>query len=122
MTITADSILSWPVALWFCVGVVIVVTAWRLSMHVRVMWQRVFFRVGVIALCFAPLPDPQMFTEAAMAGYVAVIPFWYALFWSIAHGAVLGVAVTLILWVVITYLLWVAGMSIHHLFRKSHAA
>ena len=56
-----------------------------------------------------------------MGGGVAVVPLWHALFWSIGHGAFLGLAVASIVWLIPTYVLWVAGMSIHHLFRNGRA-
>ncbi len=121
MTITADNFFSWPVALWFGAGVLVVVTVWLATVRTPVVWQRVFFRTATIALCFVPLPALEMFTEAAMAGHVAVVPLWYVLFWSIAHRAFLGLAVAFVVWLVAAYLLWVAGMSIHHLFRRNNA-
>ena len=109
-------------ALWFSAGALVVALVWLATARVQVFWQRVFFRAAAIALCFAPLPALEMFTEAAMAGYVAIVPLWYVLFWTIAHGAFLGLAIALIVWLVAAYLLWVVGMSIHRLLRRSDAA
>ena len=123
MTITADNFFSWPVAAWFAVGMMLAVTAWRLMVRMDVMWQRVFFRAGVIALCFVPLPHLLMFAEeGAKAGILVITPLWYALFRSIAEGALLGVGFVLILWLIITYFVWVLGMCLHRLFRRGHAA
>ena len=122
MTITADNFFSCPVALWLGAGAIIVILVCLATVRVHVMWQRVFFRTAVIALCFVPLPALEMFTEVAVAGSVAIVPLWYVLFWSIAHGAFLGLAVALIVWLVAAYLLWVVGMSIHRFLRRSHAA
>ena len=119
MTISADNFLSWPVVLWFCLGAIIVAAVWLATKGVQVMWRRVFFRAAVVALCFAPLPSLEMFGEGAMGGYIAVVPLWCVLFWSITDGVIGGVAFAIILWLFATYLFWVVGMSIHHLFRRN---
>ena len=122
MTIGAHNFFSWQVAAWFAGGSVIVAVCWVFAARMQVMWQRVFLRAGIIALCFAPLPAVEMFTEAARAGHFMIVPLWYALFWSITSGALLGGIIDLILWLVIAYFLLVIGMCIHHLFWRSHAA
>lgn len=122
MTITADNVFSWPVTLWFGASVIIIAVMWLASVRVQVIWQRVFLRAAVIALCFTPLPALEMFTEAAMGGFIAVVPLWYALFWSITHASVLGVVLAFSVWLVVAYVVWVAGMSIHRLFGGANAA
>ena len=111
MVITADNFLSWQVAVWFAAASLVVALAWLVTRRVQPMWLRVFFRAAVVALCFAPLPHLVMFMEeGAKAGVLVVTPLWYALFRSVAEGALLGVGVVVILWLVFTYFLWVAGM------------
>jgi len=66
MTITAADVFSWPVALWFLVGVALSAITRRLTRQVKVMWQRALFRAAVIALCFTSIPSPWMF---AMMGF-----------------------------------------------------
>ena len=122
MNITAENFFSWPVALWLGISALVIATVWLTTSRVRVMWQRVFCRAGVIALCLTPLPALEMFTEAAMGGLVAVVPLWYALLWSIMHASVLGVVFVFVVWLVVAYVVWVAGMSIHRLFGRANAA
>ncbi len=122
VTITAENLFSWPVAVWLGVSALIITAVWLTTRHVRVMWQRSFCRAAVIALCLTPLPALEMFTEAAMGGLVAVVPLWYALFWSITHLSVLGVILVFVAWLVVTYVVWVAGMSTYPLLRKAKAA
>ena len=117
MTITVDTFFSWPVAGWFAAGALTVAFVWLATARVQIIWQRVFLRAAVIALCFAPLPALQMFAEGALPGSVAITPLWYALFWSLWHGAIVAAIVTLFIWVVMAYLLWVAGMSISYFVR-----
>jgi hypothetical protein len=118
MTVTVNNFLSWPVAVWLSASIVVVVATWRFTTRIKKMWQRTFFRAGIIALCFTPIPTPEMFGEVALVGHLKIIPLWSALSWSITHGSLLGIAATFISWLVVTYLLWVGGMSIHHLFRN----
>ena len=122
MTITAENLFSWPVAAWLGISAVAIAAAWLTTARVRVMWQRVFCRAGVIALCLTPLPALEMFTEAAMGGFVAVVPLWYALFWSITHASVPGVIFAFIVWLVVAYVVWVAGMWTHRLPGRTNAA
>src|SRR5205809_5639408 len=122
MTITAESLFSWPVAVWLVGSALVIAAVWLTTARVRVRWQRVFCLAGVIALCLTPLPALEMFTEAAMGGFVAVVPLWYALFWSIAHASVLGLVFAFIVWLVVAYVIWVAGMSIHRLLGRANAA
>ena len=123
MAITADNFFSWQVAAWLAAASVVVALAWLVTRRIQAMWLRVFFRAAVVALCFVPLPHLLMFMEeGAKAGVLVVTPLWYALYRSVADGALLGTGVVVILWLVVTYFLWVAGMSIHRLFRRSHAA
>jgi hypothetical protein len=121
MTITSANLFSWPVAVWLGVSALVIAAVWLTTARVRAMWQRVFCRAGVIALCLTPLPALEMFTEAAVGGFVAVVPLWYALFWSITHASVLGVVFAFIVWLGVAYVVWVAGMSIHRLLGRANA-
>lgn len=113
MTISAENLFTWPVGLWLVIGGSIVTLIWLATMRVHIIWQRVFFRTAIIALCFTPLPTLEMFTEAAMAGTIVIVPLWYVLFWSIIHGNTFVFGVSFVIWLVVSYFLWVAGMSIH---------
>jgi hypothetical protein len=121
MTITADNLYSWPVAVWLGGSGLIITAVWLTTARGHVVWQRVFYRAGAIALCLTPLPALEMFTEAAIGGFVAVVPLWYALLWSVTHTSVLGAVFALIVWLVVAYVIWVAGMLIHRLFKKPNA-
>ncbi len=121
MTVTAENFFSWPVAAWLTAGAVIVATAWLATSRMQVTWQRVFVRAAVFTLCFTPLPALELFTEAALAGHLAIIPLWYALFWAITHGAVVATAAALMAWLILAYFLWVGGMSVSHLLGRHRA-
>jgi hypothetical protein len=62
MTITVDNLYSWPVALWLGVSALVISAVWLTTARGHVIWQRVFCRAGVIALCLTPLPALDMFT------------------------------------------------------------
>jgi hypothetical protein len=122
MTITAEHLFSWPVALWLAVSALVIAVVCLAAARTRAVWQRIFCRAAVIALCLTPVPALAMFTEAAMAGHAAVVPLWYVLFWSIVHASVLGAVLALVVWLVVASLFWVAGMSIHRLLGSGNAA
>ena len=119
MVITAQNIWSWPVALWLVLGVAVVVAVWRVSKLIRVAWQSTFFRAAAVALCFTPLPSPGVF---ALTDPIGIIPLWWVLLSAIREGALLASALVLLAWLVAAYFLWVAGMSIHHVFRRRHVS
>jgi hypothetical protein len=119
MVITAENIFSWAVAIWVVVALLAVAGIWYATRRVRVSWQRTFFRAGMIALCFTPLPSIGVF---ALMDPVGIVPLWWVLASAIRQGALFGLAVGLVVWLVASYVLWVAGMTIHHLFRGRHVS
>ncbi len=122
MTITSENFFSWQVSVWLGASGIIIAAVWFATARVRVVWQRVFFRAAMMALCFTPVPALQMFIEIPMTGYWAVVPLWYVLFWSITHGTLFGVFVAFSVWLIVTDVFWVAGLSFHHLSGRSQSA